>query len=69
MEIGGNAIGGGGRDCGKIARQPFPYMCSDGSRTLRLLCTYITLICFLGLNAVGVMFVHIRRSVREQPDT
>lgn len=47
MEMGGNAIGWGGRDCGKIARQPFPYLCSDGSRTLRLLCPDIIPGCLL----------------------
>lgn len=46
----------------------FPYPCSDGSRTLRLLRTDIAF-RVLGAVVFFAMFARLRRSVREQPDT
>ena len=48
--------------------QAFPYPCSDGSRTLRLLRTDIAFRVW-GAVVFFAMFARLRRSVREQPDT
>ena len=62
-------FGVGGRDCRKISRTAFPYLCSDGSRTVCLLRTDIDLVAFVCFYVLGSMFVRIRQTVREQPDT
>ena len=62
---------GEGRNSQAAAEPPlccFHILCSDGLRTVCLLCTDIAFL-YLKPYWFWVMSVHIRQSVREQPDT
>ena len=59
----------GGRERGKRSRQAFPYLCPRGSRTARLLWTYIAFLVVYCFSFMIAMFAQLRRAVREQADT
>ena len=68
--MGSPFFGGGGRDCRKISHQSFPYpVFGRFTHSLSALYGHYLIYDFASGSFLWVMFVHIRQTVREQPDT
>ncbi len=57
--------GNGAKGAGRL----FQYLCPRGSRTARLLWTYIAFLVVYCFSFMMAMFAQLRRAVREQADT